>query len=155
MDTIEPPNWLVEPKALKIWDVMVTRLEKKGLLPTTDPEMLAAYCHCMERALYYADIDPKTISWIGAMAPYDKSYKPPAWIGYPHKPGENPLVYLWRRGAAYAGNRLGLWPVKHISFMELLMVGTWDELDSDGHFLYKHGGEVTYHLEPAWQVGED
>ena len=89
------------------------------------------------------------------MAPADKSYKEPRWVGYPHRPGENPLVYLWKRGAEYAGNLLGLWPTKHISFFELGLYDGWDELDSDGHFLYKYGGEVTYHLDPTWQVGED
>jgi len=152
---ITPPEWLTEPVALRIWNEYSNRLKKKGLLETTDPNMLGAFCYCMERALFFAKIDPKTLSWIGAMAPADKSYKVPRWVGYPHRPSENPLVYLWRRGAAFAGNKLGLWPAKHISFFELGLYDGWDELDLDGHFLYKYGGEVTYHLDPAWQVGED
>jgi hypothetical protein len=152
---ITPPDWLNEPVALKIWAEMIRRLEKKGLLETTDPNMLGAYCHCMERALYFSTKDPKSTDWIGSRAPADKSYKVPRWIGYPHRHGENPLVYLWRRGAEYAGNRLGLWPLKHISFMELFLYDTWDELDSDGHFMSRNAGEVTCHLDRTWQVGED
>jgi hypothetical protein len=152
---ITPPDWLIEPVALKIWAEMIHRLEKKSLLETTDPNMLGAYCHCMERALYFSTIDPKSIAWIGSRAPADKSYKEPRWVGYPHRPGENPLVYLWKRGAAFAGNRLGLWPQKHISFMELFLYDTWDDLDSDGHFIGRNAGEVTCHLDRAWKVGED
>jgi len=152
---ITPPEWLTEPVALRIWDEYKKRLETKKLLETTDPNMLGAFCYCLERALYFANIDPKTISWIGAMAPADRSYKEPRWVGYPHRPGENPLVYLWRRGAEYAGNRLGLWPLKHISFMELFLYDFWNDLDSDGHFMGRNAGEVTCHLDRAWQVGED
>lgn len=50
MDTLEPPEWLVEPVALRICKEISNRLEEKGLLETIDPYMLGAYCHCMERA---------------------------------------------------------------------------------------------------------
>ncbi len=152
---IIPPLWLTEPVALRIWDEYKKRLEAKKLLETTDPNMLGAFCYCLERALFFANIDPKTISWIGAMAPADKSYKEPRWVGYPHRLSENPLVYLWRRGAEYAGNGLGLWPPKHISLFELGLYDHWDELDPEGNLIYKHAAEVIYHLERDWQVGED
>jgi hypothetical protein len=152
---ITPPEWLTEPVALKIWDEYKKRLEAKRLLETTDPNMLGAFCYCLEKAINFTNIDPKTISWIGAMAPADRSYKEPRWVGYPHRPGENPLVYLWRRGAAYASNRLGLWPQKHISYFELGLYDNWNELDPEDYLVYKHGGEVIFRLDRAWQVGED
>lgn len=147
-----PPTWLVDAAELRLWAEMSKRLERRGLLAGVDPEMLAAYCYCMAKALSCARVDPKRIDWMGSHA---GSMPHPRWVGYPHRSGENPLVYLWRRGAEFAGNGLGLWKPRHISLMELLLYDTWDELDDRGELVYRHAGEVIFRLNLAWQYGED
>jgi hypothetical protein len=138
---ITPPEWLQteSPGGLKIWGDVTRRLEKLGRLVNSDPECLAAYCHCLERSSHFDGVDPKLVMVTG--------YKP--------RPGENPVSVLWRRAAEYCAVRLGLIKPKHISYFEILLDDGWDELDQEGHLVYLRGGEVSAHLDPHWQVGLD
>lgn len=147
---ISPPDWLDHTLALRIWRKTVIQLSKRGLLESTDPEVLAAYCYCLAQSIVYAQYDPEQVSWAGSDWPEDLAR--PAWLGLPG-PGENHLACLWRAGAAYAANRLGLWPPVAIDFMELLVLDVWTELD--GHANYQQAGGVTQYLRPEWEIKVD
>jgi phage terminase small subunit len=107
---MNPPEWLSDPAALRIWTATLARLERRGLLAGADPERLAAYAFCMSQVVQVS-ADPEKAE----------------------------LAKLWRRGAIFAANGLGLWKPKPISHFELLLD------DSTG-------GEVTFYLRPEWEI---
>jgi phage terminase small subunit len=134
---LQPPTWLVEedPNALAIWQDVVSRLTKRGLLEHVDPAAIAGYAFCVSRALYWEALGPARVRTF-----------------HDDEPG-NYVVAVWRRGAQFAANMLGgLFPLVPVSFAELLLDDFWDELDDDGGHVYRHGGLVTYRLVPDWQL---
>ena len=157
MTTPAIPEWLQTeaPGALKIWDDVTRRLEKLGRLGDADPECLAAYSYCMEKAAYFKTTDPSLIKWNGSLPPADQTYHEERWRREARQSSGNPLSGLWRRAAEYCAVHLGLIKPRHISFIELLLEDGWDELDHEGHLIYMHGGEVMAHLDRHWQFGED
>jgi hypothetical protein len=152
------PEWLVKeaPEALSIWQDAIERLKTKGRLVNPPPEaadMIAAYAYCMARAAHYENVPPELVKWNGSLPPVITPCYLPKFIKESQRLAGNPLVLLWREGARYAINQLGLFgPPKRISFFEILLEDGWDELNPDGSFKRLHGGEVCYRLSPAWEI---
>lgn len=94
--------------ALKIWSQTSQTLARRGLLEHTDPEMLAAYCFCV-------------------INQYEC-----------RKRGDRDRARIWRGGALFSGNRLGLFHPIFVDFLDLLIDDT--------------GGEVIFYLKPEWQI---
>lgn len=108
MQPNEKPPEWLEHSYMGLWEDMRSRLVKMGKLEAVDSAMLAAYVHCTGQALNAK------------------------------RRGDSEQAALWKRGAQFAANEMGIYSAVRIDFLELLC----DD----------HSGEVTYHLEPAWEI---